>query len=181
MNLKKFEFTNKDISFLKKDIIVRLSFTVMFCAIFIWQLVSFLVTQAKNAMSTGRIISTVFVLILSLMLAMIGFFYSFKDIRIVNSIQKRGSCISTVDVLFSIKKNSFVRIYDIICQVLAYVSLFVLLCSITSLILNAAFYSTVSYYMPILFLLCIAGFNGVFHVKSEIKTMQTVQEYQAFH
>ena len=60
MNLKKFEFTNKDIPFLKKDIVIRLSFTVMFCAIFIWQFIAFLVTQAKDAMSTGRIVATEF-------------------------------------------------------------------------------------------------------------------------
>ena len=181
MHLKKFEFTNKDIPFLKKDIVWRLSFTAMFCAIFIWQFIAFIVAQTKGLMSTGRIVATIFVLVLSLMLAFIGFIYSFKDIRIVAAIQKRGSCVSTVDVLFSIKKNSFIRLYDIVCQVLAYVSLFVLLCSITSMILNAAFYSTISYYMPILILLCVSGFNGVLHIKSEIKTMQTVLEYQSFH
>ena len=181
MNLKKFEYANKDVPVLKKDIVVRLTFTALFVAIFIWQFISFVSTQASDNMSTGKTVSTVVVLLLSLILGAIGFVYSFKDIRIVTAIKKRGTCVSTVDLIFSTKKDSFMRIYDIVCQVLAYVSLFVLLCSITSLILNATFYSQISYYMPLLFLLCIAGFNSVFHIKAEIKTMQTVQEYHSFY
>ena len=181
MNLKKFEFVNKDVPSLKKDIATRLTFTVLFVGILIWQFVSFLITHNAGNMTIGKIISTVFVLLLALILGMLGFVYTFKDFRIVTAIKKRGSCVSTVDLLFSTKKDSFMKIYDIICQVLAYVSLFVLLCSLTSLILNAAFYSQMSYYMPLLFLLCAAGFNSVFHIKSEINTMKTVQQYHSFY
>ena len=181
MNLKKFEFANKDIPFLKRDIIIRLIFTALFTILFIWQFVALFVAQAHNALSTTKIISTICVLLLSLLLAMLGFLYSFKDIKIMNAVKKRGTCVSTVDILFSTKKNSFIKLYEIVTQVLAYVSLFVLLCSITYSILQIAYFSSISYYMPILVLICLAGFNSVFHIKSEIKTIETVREYHSYY
>ena len=136
MNLKKFEFTSKDAPFIKRDITLRLVFTALFVALFVWQFVALVIAQSTNSISTAKLVATIFVLLTSLLMAMLGFVYAFKDIRILNAVKKRGSCVSTVDIIFSTKKHSFVRLYQIICQVLALVCLFVLLCSLTYAVLH---------------------------------------------
>ena len=181
MNLKKFEFTSKDAPFIKRDITLRLVFTALFVALFVWQFVALVIAQSTNSISTAKLVATIFVLLTSLLMAMLGFVYAFKDIRILNAVKKRGSCVSTVDIIFSTKKHSFVRLYQIICQVLALVCLFVLLCSLTYAVLQLAYFSTISYYMPILMLVCTTGFNSVFHVHSEIKTVETVKQYHSYY
>lgn len=179
MNLKKFEFTNKDIPFLKRDIIIRLSFSALFIVVFLWQFISLIVAQSASGLSVGKMIATIFVLLFSLLLIMLGFFYAFKDMKIVSAIKRRGTCVSTVDILFSTKKTGFMKLYQLIAFVLALVSLAVLLSSVTYALLQFAYFSSISYFMPILVLVAISGFNSVFHITSEIKTVDTVKQYHS--
>ena len=181
MNLKKFEYTNKDIPFLRRDVTVRLIFSSLFIAVFIWQFISLFVTNATVGMTTPKIVTSIIVLIVALMMAMVALLYSLKDLKIISAIKKRGTCVSTIDILFSLKKGSFIKLYQIVAWILAIVSLFILLCSLTYSILQFAYFSSISYYLPILVLVCIAGFNSVFHINSEIKTIETVKEYHSYY
>ena len=179
MNIKKFEFTNKDIPFLKRDIIVRLSFSALCIIVFLWQFISLFASQDINNLSNVKIIATVFVLIFSLLLTLLGFLYAFKDMKIVSVIKKRGACVSSVDIIFSTKKHSFMKLYQLIAFILALASLAVLLSSLTYALLQFAYFSSISFFMPILVLVSISGFNSVFHITSEIKTVDTVKEYHS--
>lgn len=179
MNLKRFEYFSKDVPFLKRGLFFRFLFFVLFMAVITWQITSMIVIHSQKGLSIPEIISGVTVILLSLLLGLISIAYVFKNMKVIEAIKKHGRCICSVPMLINIKKNSFIRLYSAISFVLALLALVVLLSSLTYSLLQAAYYATVSFYLPLLVLISVAGFNSVFHLKNEIQVLTTVQEYHS--
>lgn len=181
MNLKKFEYQNKDVPFLKKDVIFRILFAVLFVAVFVWQIVSLFLQYSKSSLNVAMIISTIIVLLTSLLFALLSILYALKDLRIVSVVNKRGRSIDTVSIMFNTEKKGFLNLYKIINEVLAVLSLLVLIFSLTYSVLEFYYFSAVSYYMPVLLLIVVSGFNASYHLNTEIATIQTVQEFNKIY
>ncbi|MBR2969567.1 MAG: hypothetical protein IKC49_00755 [Clostridia bacterium] len=181
MNLKKFEFQHRDIPFLKKDIAYRFIFAILFLGAGAWQFTTMILSLLNNTLSNTMIASSVFVLTISLLMFFCSMLYSFKDFRIISTIKREGRCVSTVQVMFNLQKRSFIKLYLFINFIISLLTALVLIASVTYSILEISHYSTISYYLPILVVLCIASFNSTFHVKNEIKTIETVQQFHAIY
>ena len=177
MNNKVFEYFRKDIPFLKKDITFKLIFAGLFLLTFIWQVISLVMTLAKNSYNIGMLISSIVVLILSLLFVALSLMYSLKNLRIISVIKKNGKCTSSVMLLYNIKKDSFIKLYSIITEILAVVISIVLICCITYSILEISYYSNISFYMPLLFTICLSGYYSMFHIRHEIKLVTAVEAY----
>ena len=182
MNTKQFEYLNKDVPFLKKDSIKRMVFSLIYFAIFIWQFMS-VVSKSINGekFNTGMIISSIFVLLVSFMFAGISLLYCFKSIKILDVIKKEGRCVSSVAILFNTSKKGFVSLYSFITEVLAIICSIVLLCSIIYGLLEFSYLSSVSFYMPVLAVLCCCGFYSSYHIKAEIITVKNVQSFNSIY
>ena len=178
MKTKNFEYYHRDIKQLKIDIFFRCLFSALFLGIFIWQLIS---VFTKENLSNLHIIVSVVVLICSLMLAVITFVFAFKDLRIIATIKMAGKCVSSVQILFSTKKNSFIKMYAYLIQFLTLATTLILVASITYTILQISYMSTISFYMPLLLLVCVAGYNAIYHIKDEIRTQDNVHEQQPLY
>lgn len=180
MNSKKFEYTHRDIGHLKKDICFRTVFFFIFLGLFIWQITTIIMEALNSSISVYKTISSVVVLICSLMLALISLMYVFKNFRIISAIKLNGRCVSSVQMLVKTQKKSFLWLYNLLIQFLTLITSLVLISSITYSILQATYMSHVSFYMPLLFTICISGFNSIYHVKDEIKIQNNVHEYNAY-
>ena len=176
MKRKNFEYFHKDIKQLKIDITFRFIFTALFIATFAWQIVSMVMEQINGGLSLMQGVVGAIVLISTMLLSLATFSYAFKDLRIISAIKTRGKCVSTVSILFSTKKTGFVKLYNYLIQFLTLVTSLVLVACITYSVLEVAYLSSISYYMPMLILICVAGYNSIYHVKDEILTQKTVQE-----
>ncbi|MBQ9795752.1 MAG: hypothetical protein IJW36_02165 [Clostridia bacterium] len=177
MNSKKFEYTNKDIPYLKRDITFRTIFSALLIVMFIWQFVSIVIVSIKSSLTIMQICSSILVFISTLLLSYISLLYVFKDFRIIAAIKMKGRCVSAVQMLIKTNKRSFIRLYNLVLQFITLLTVLVLICSLTYSILQATFFSTISFYMPLLLTICVAGFNSIYHVKDEIHIQNTVQEY----
>lgn len=177
MNNKVFEYFRKDIPFIKKDCLFRLIFSGLYLLIFVWQIITLIVNLAKKSYNIGMLISSVVVLVLCLLFIAISLMYSLKNIRIISVIKTRGKCTSSVFMLHNLKKDSYIKLYSVVTQILAVVISLVLICCITYSILEISYYSTISFYMPLLFVTCLTGYYSMIHIQNEIKLAQTVQEY----
>ena len=116
MNSKRFEFYQKDVNHLKKDIVFRTIFSVLFIATFVWQMVSIIKISLNGSLSAIQTTVSIFVLVGALLLGLISLFYIFKDFRIISVIKTQGKCISSVPILFSTKKRSFVWLFHTLQQ-----------------------------------------------------------------
>ena len=181
MNVKHFEYYNKDIKQLKIDIVFRIIFSILFIACFVWQMASTIMSYLDGTLTTMKGVVTCIVLVTSLLLCFTTFIYAFKDFRIIASIKMNGKCLSTVQILFSIKKSGFLKLYSVLMQFLTLAVSLILVASITYSILQATVLSTISFYMPLLLTICIAGYNSIYHIKDEITTQQTVKEQQPLY
>ena len=178
MNSKQFEYQNRDIPFLKKDVLFRLSFFGLFFAIFIWQFVSLIIKLAsKEDVNIVMIVASTFVLLFSILFCFVSIMYAIKNVKIIKAVLKDGRCVSSVNFVFDTKKASFVKLYSIINQILTLVTALILVASITFAILQATYNNTISFFMPCLAIICVSGFNSVYHLSTESKIMQTVQQY----
>ena len=177
MNLKQFEYRNKDIPFLYRHIAMRFLFFILFLVLFVWQIISMWIHASNGGLKFSYILSAMIVLITSLAIIILSLMYCFKNFRIITAIKEKGSCVSSVAVFFSTKKASFIRLYKFINQIFALASLLVLVCSLTYTVLQISVLSHVSFYMPVLFLICITGFYSVFQISEEIKICEQVSEY----
>lgn len=181
MNSKKFEYMHKDIKQLKKDIVFRVIFSILFLLTFIWQIASMVYVSIKGTLTTMQGIVAAIVLISTLLLCVVTFFYAFKDFRIIAAIKMNGSCVSSVQILFKTNKSSFVKLYRLLTQFLTLAVSLVLVASITYSILQVTFMSTISFYMPLLLLICTSGYNSIYQVQDEIRTQETVQEQKPLY
>ena len=178
MNSKKFEYTDRDLSYLKKDIIYRTIFALLFLIVFTWQFISFFKASITKSTTTMQIVVAIIVFVCCLMLTFISLLYIFKDFRIISAIKRNGRCVSSVQILIKTNKKSFVWLYSLLIQFLTIITAIVLICSITYSILQIAYFSTISFYLPFLITICISGFNSIYHIKDEMHIQNTVQELQ---
>lgn len=182
MNLKRFEYLNKDVPFLKKDIALRLLFALLNFAIFVWQFASLIVNSInKIKISTPMIISTIFVLLVALLFCGLALMYCFKSLKVLSVVKKEGKCISSVEILFNTNKSGFMKLYSFITEALSLICAIVVLCSIIYGFLEVAYYSSISYYMPVLAIICCCGFYSSYHINTEISIVKNVQMYNSFY
>ena len=177
MNSKRFEYTHKDIPFLKKDIVYRTFFILLFLCVFVWQFVDMIKAALNDSLFILQICSTVLVFISCLLLAYISLLYVFKDFRIIAAVKMNGKCVSAVQILIKTNKKSFIWLYNLLIQSLTLLTSIVLICSITYAILQATYFATISYYLPFLVAVCVSGFNSIYHIKNEMQVQNTLQEF----
>jgi len=177
MNQKKFEFHNKDIPLLKKDIRKRLLFVILFMAAFISQLIMIILNVSNGVATVSRFILASVVMIMSLLFAVLSVSFIMKANKQINTIKKSGYCVSYISVLPSIHKSGFAKTYSFITQVIAVLTL-VLFCWLgTYAVLEFIYFTTVSQFFPLLLLLTVVGFNSSYHIKHELKITESVQVY----
>ncbi len=176
MKRKTFEYFHKDIKQLRIDIGFRFAFTALFIITFAWQIVSMVMIEVKGSLTLMQGIVGAIVLISTLLLSLATFSYAFKDLRIISAIKTMGKCVSSVSILFSTKKTGFIKLYHLLVQFLTLAISLVFVACITYSILEITYLSSISYYMPMLLTICIAGYNSIYHIKDEIHTQNTVQE-----
>lgn len=176
MKSKKFIYVHKDVKQLKIDIAFRILFSALFLGIFVWQFTAMVMYIVKNKFSNVHGVVAAIVLISSLLLCLITFFYAFKDFQIIAAVKMSGQCVSSVSILFSTRNNSFIRLYNYLIQFLTLATTLVLIAALTYTILQITVLSTISFYMPLLLMICVSGYNSIYHIKDEIRTQETVQE-----
>lgn len=182
MNLKQFEYLNKDVPFLRKDVFMRLAFTLLYFVVFAWQFASVVIKSINGAEITlPMIISTVAVLVICLMFAGLSLMYCFKSFKTLSVVRKNGKCVSRVDILFNTDKKGFVTLYSYITKFLTLVCSIVLLCSFVYSFLEATYFSSISYYMPVLATICCSGFYSSYHINAEIDIVKNVKTYNSIY
>lgn len=181
MKFKKLEYQHKDLPILKKDMIFRIIFMCLFLAIFIWQLISMFFNYFHDSLSNTMLIVSVFVMLISLILALTALIYAFRNINIINEIRHQGKAVRTISVISNNKKGSFLKMFNYLSKFIAFAMMLVLVCGITYSVLELVYFSSITFYMPILILFAISGFNSVYHIKMEMNTISSVQEYNALY
>lgn len=177
MNQKRFQYQNKDIPFLKKDIRVRIFFMILFGVVFFSQLILLVLNQIDKTITLSMIITSAVIMLLSLMFSIISLVFAFKDMRAIQTISRTGFVVSAVSTLPNLEKRSFVRLYSVLTTLLAIVMLITFTSVITYSILQFVHFATISFYIPLIMLVTIVGFNSAYHVKHEIKTFENVQTF----
>lgn len=178
MNSKKFEYNSKDRPFLIKDIRYRIMFIVLCLLVFIWQMVIIL-THTKSDISKLAIIFGIITMILSVLLILSNLLYVSKSITAIQNIKKHGHSVDNVLLLVKTNKSSFIKIYQKITNIFAFIITLMLISVATYTILQVIYLSTYSLYLPLLYLITISGFLSVYHIKYEIKILNSVQTYNA--
>lgn len=179
--MKNFEYLNKDIPFLKKELLFRAVFTVLFFTVFLIQFISMLKNLIADTLNIGMAISSTVVILTCALFCVISIIYMLKTLNIISTVNNHGRCISSVDILLKTKKDSFIKLYSLVCDILAVIASIVLICSFTYAILEASYYATTSYYLPLLVTISFSAYYSVFHIKNEIKTLQTVNQYNSIY
>ncbi len=179
MKNERFEYQNRDIPMLKKDIFFRFLFMLLFIGIFAWQLFLLISNYLHGTLSPIKTIVSVALLISSLMFSLVSFTYAFRSLNIMQKVILHGTAVKTISVISNAKKNSFLRIYSFVTQLISLVMLVVLCCAVTYNVLEYVYFTTISYYLPVLLFVSAAGFNSVYHIKHEIKTIQNVREFNS--
>lgn len=181
MRTKKYEFDVKDKNLLKKDIGFRFVFIALFLSAFIWQFAMLLISKTKNELDFPKILVAFLVIFTSLILIIIGMMYISKELKTLDKIKHHGKAVESRSILFSDKKGSFLKLYKFLCEFIAVVMLLLLVCCFTYSLLEFIHYSTVSYYMPLMLLITLTGFNTVFHINNELTTIKTVREFNSIY
>ncbi len=177
MSQKRYEYNSKDKVMVKKDTAFRIVFLFLFLAIFFWQFI-LIVTQRDN-LDPVKITISFLVMFTSAMFVLLGMIYIAKNLKILNRIKLRGRAIFNVTVISTGKKNSFLNIYKIVCEIIAFVMLVVLTCGLTYSVLELIYYSTISFYMPLVAIMSLTGFHTVYHINNEISIIKNVREYNS--
>ena len=179
MNLKNFEYLHKDVPFLKKVLFIRASFTVLFFAIFLIQLISSLKKLVTDSLNLGMAVSSGIVILTCILFMFISILYMLKSKRILSVINNQGRCVSSVELLFDTRKNGFVRLYSVITEILAFIATIILVCGFTYASLDIAYNSYISFYLPLLATVCSTAYYSVFHLSNELKTVMLVNQYNS--
>ena len=179
MNSKRFEYLNKDVPFLKKDITFRLFFALLYFTIFCWQFTSVIISNINKNFNLGMIVSSAFVLITCLLFSALSLLYAFKSMKVLSIVRKNGKCVSSVEILFNTDKKGFIKLYSIITEILSIVCSIVLLCSIIYSALQYSYLSSISYYLPLLATICLCGYYSSYHINTEIATVKNVIMYHS--
>ena len=181
MNLKEFEYLNKDIPSLKKDIAFRFLFLFLFVGVFVFQFADFVIEYNKNSLDGWKIGLTIFVLFYTLFMAMLCLVYAMKSYRILEYVKKHGHCVGKVSLLFSVEKGSFIKLYSILMDFFAVLVSLVFVAIVTYSILQITYFATISFYMPLLIMLVVFGYFSVYHITNEINIIKTVNLYHVIY
>jgi len=175
MNRRKFDYFEKDIKPLKKDIFFRCVFAVLILATMAWQSYTLIVGYMDKSLSTLKIIVAGMVVFSGAIIFLTLLLFAFKDYRIIGAIKTNGKCTSSVNLLFNIEKSSFVRLYEFLMFFLSLSTALVLIAGITYSILEVTYFKTISFFMPMLVLICLSSFSSLYSIRDEIRTQRLVQ------
>lgn len=178
MDPKRFQYHNKDIPLLKKDIKARIFFMILFGIVFFSQLFMLVLNVIDKTTTLTMVIVSAVIMLTALTFSILCLVYSFKNIRAIQVIKKAGFVVTSVIFMPNIQKNSFVRLYSILTSIITIATLVVFTSVVTYSILQYVYFSTISFYLPLMVLLTVIGFNTVYHVKHEIEITQSVLNFQ---
>lgn len=181
MNSKKFEYLNKDVPMLKKDITFRLVLMGLFVFVFVWQFIMFIIEYGNKTLNLGKILATIFVMLFSLTFAMLSLLYALKSYKNIGIIKKRGKCVSSVIILFDLNNSGWIKLIYFVTSVITLALSLAVVSIITYSILQFAYFSNISFFIPMLLSLTIMGFNSVYHIRNEINVVKTVKLYNAMY
>ena len=181
MNTKKFEYDIKDKKSLKNDIIFRIFFTILFISIFAWQFTLLLLSKNEGTLSTLKIYLGLSVLFTCLIFVIISMMYIAKNLKILDQLKFHSKAVVSVTVLSSGKKGGFLRLYKFISEVIAIIMLVLAVCAITYSVLEFMHYSTISFYLPLISIITLTGFNTVYHINNELKIIENVRAYNSVY
>ena len=88
-------------------------------------------SQINNSATTLTFILASVVMILSLLLGLMCFAFGYKNIKLIKAIKNDGFVVTSVSMLPSIQKRSFIRLYSLLTQIITIV-LLVAFASITN-------------------------------------------------
>ena len=177
MKVRSFEYQNKDTPLLKKDAIFRILFALLFFIVFVWQIIFIFRDYSLHTLTTLKAAVGTIVLIVSILFDLVAFAYAYRAVDTLSKIKLHGHAVRMVTIFSDNKKGSFVRMYDKLTKLIALVMGLALVSGLTYAILEYFYYSSISFYLPILFFIAVSGFNTVYHVTTEIKVMKEVQSY----
>jgi len=178
MNQKRFQYQNKDIPFLKKDIKARMFFMVLFGIVFFMQMILLILNVIDGTATLTMAIVSAIIMLVSLVFSILSLIFAFKDIQAIDVIKKTGFVVSSISLMPSIEKNSFTKLYSTLTYIIAFAMLIALVGIITYSILQFVYFTTVSFYLPLMLLVTVCGFNSAYHIKHEIEIIQTVLNFQ---
>lgn len=173
-----YEFTHKNVPYLKKDIVARVLFGFAFLVVFIWQFILLVVNYSAGTLSSLMMGVAIFTMLSALLVGIVSALYAYKSINTIKEINESGAVIKKINLLGqNVKKGSLIKMYNVLSQILAIIMLMVFASGLTYAILELIYYSTHSFYLPVLLLITISGFNGVYHLQTEIHTIREVAHY----
>ena len=175
MNRRKFDYYEKDIKQLKKDILLRCGFAILILATMVWQAYTLITGYMDKSLSTLKIIVAGMVVFAGAVVFLTLLLFIFKDYRIIGTIKANGKCTSSVNILFSTEKTSFIKLYEFFMFFISLSTSLVLVAGVTYSILEVAYFATISFFMPMLVLICLASFSALYTIKDEIRTQRIVQ------
>lgn len=175
-----YTFQYKDIPYLKKDFKTRLLFSALFLAVFVWQLFSLLLKKENNDISILELVICVVVMVATLLFAMVSFSYFVKSFSDCKKVRSKIPAYTSVVNTSKPTKNGFITMYLKVSKIIAVLSAILLLCVVTYSVLTFVYYETVSFYLPLLAVIVISGFNGAYHIESQIYIMQNSQNKNKF-
>ncbi len=177
MDTKKLEYMDKDVPTIKKDLVLRIVFAVLFAVSFAWQLVAMILSH-DNISVIMLVLSSV-TMIFSIMFGFASILYAIKDLKILEKIRLRGKSINNVNFVFNIEKRSFIHLYSFITSILAIIATFLLFASLTYSVLAYIYYNTISFYLPTVLAFVSWCYNSSYHLKNEIYISQNVAQFNS--
>ncbi len=181
MTTRRYEYHNKDIPMIKKDIVFRFIFLALFAFAFAWQFAFILRDFSLNTLTQTKTLVGIIALLMCLLFVLVALTYAYRGINIINSIKHHGKSVKNVTVVSDTKKGSFVKMYSHLTRFITLIMALALVSGLTYGILEYIYYSTISFYLPIMLLVTTAGLNSVYHITTEIKIMKEVQEYNSIY
>lgn len=175
MGYKKIEYTHKNISQLKSENRYRILFAIFFLLVLTAQIVLFIIEGQK--LSNIKYFIGFFVMISSFLMATTSILYFLKNNRIITQILTEASAVRMSANFLNTDKSYVLKLYAVFNIILTALSSIILLCSLVYTFLEFAYYSNLTFFLPILLLICISGYNTVFHIKYEILTAENVDKY----
>ncbi len=178
MSTKKFEYNIKDLPMLKRDMALRLVYFFLFVALCVLQVATIILFA--NQFTAIHYVVSCFVCVSSLFFAILCIWYATIDVSSISAIKRTGHQVKSTVMLFGTGKNSWFKVYYVASKVFTVLMVAVALSSITYNILQYIYYKTFSLYIPAILLLLLVSFHSVFHIDSERRVQEYVQEYAEY-
>ena len=165
------EYMSKDVPTIKKDVWLRMLFAVLFIVAFVWQLV---VVFTWQDVSKLMVVICCLVLFFSVMFGFVSIVYAMNDLQTLSTLKHKGKSIKRVTFAFNVDKHGFIMLYRFITNIFAVLALLLLVASATYSLLQLIYYSSVSFYLPMIFTFTVWCFNSAYHIKNEIYISENV-------